>query len=708
MSKKTGRHIHNKDNKEGLHTHEDDDEFKVSFKGDVKDMPSISVSKEPQKKKQKTNKKARENKQQEIKKEMDNIEKKFNSFELTKQMLQQATGDKIPIFIEDFNQPVGNMPAKKDINEMNDKIDRATNNLRQFSMRAYRVDIADLLAQNRQNQPPQPPPQPPQPPQQPELVRGQPIIEEIDQDDDRPLLQPQQLRLGEPQQEQLSIEAPQPNPLQQLLQEQEFQPQEPEPEPEEDRPLLLPQQKRLGEPQQEFQPEEQPEEQNFFNLPLEVPRLVPREDATFEEQQDLEPISPSFQERMDQQFNNLKDENKRLRDELEHIKSMELQLFNIEQDLKGEKLKKMEDDELEALFREVEELERLQDQLGLPPTRPDTDISNKELIKKADDIEDLQEDLKEKIDKKDEEQDEEIKDIEEDINELKEIEKKLEKKYAFRQNLIDSKASTEFVDKDIELLEKLRDNIKDKSRQPTEEELIKEFDELKADEEEYNKSKGIEISKKEKLINDFNEVKKVVEEYDKNQAKEKEQDILDEMNENINPQFRFYNKELDKNVDEFDNIKQLLKTTSIIKDKVKRNKFLDRIKRDVRTLTRESENIIRDMGNLKQSISKDTYEKFKNKIEDELYIFYRFNARDLTNRVEVAWRRIDNIENNRNLEDGVDEIKDKIRPQDRTAKQFTAKQFKESTTEERTKLRLKHPIQPPQVYITQLSSLATN
>ena len=180
------------------------------------------------------------------------------------------------------------------------------------------------------------------------------------------------------------------------------------------------------------------------------------------------------------------------------------------------------------------------------------------------------------------------------------------------------------------------------------------------------------------------------------------------MNENINPQFRFYNKELDKNVDEFDNIKQLLKTTSIIKDKVKRNKFLDRIKRDVRTLTRESENIIRDMGNLKQSISKDTYEKFKNKIEDELYIFYRFNARDLTNRVEVAWRRIDNIENNRNLEDGVDEIKDKIRPQDRTAKQFTAKQFKESTTEERTKLRLKHPIQPPQVYITQLSSLATN
>ena len=108
------------------------------------------------------------------------------------------------------------------------------------------------------------------------------------------------------------------------------------------------------------------------------------------------------------------------------------------------------------------------------------------------------------------------------------------------------------------------------------------------------------------------------------------------------------------------NNKNALSTTLNTIKKHRSNIIIDNVKK----LVSSGDDIVRGMVKIEKSITEEIYKEFKEEIDDKLYEFYNYNVTNLTNRVEDAWRRIDNIRNNRDLQDGVDQIKDKIRPQD--------------------------------------------
>jgi hypothetical protein len=158
--KRSGNHKHDKDNSEGLHTHQyeelDDEGLKLIVKGKLKNLPNFSFKKpktEKQKKEAEDKKEEKKkNKKEQLNELIDTIENNFSKFQSKKQIAQQTSNSSIPIpiYIPQYTQPTGKNLNIETLTEINDMILKKENELKQYYEREFKKSFSEVDRQYSQ------------------------------------------------------------------------------------------------------------------------------------------------------------------------------------------------------------------------------------------------------------------------------------------------------------------------------------------------------------------------------------------------------------------------------------------------------------------------------------------------------------------------------------------------------------------------------
>ena len=150
--KKSGNHKHDKDNIEGLHSHEyeelEEEGIKLLVKGKLKNVPEISFKKPKTEKQKKDAKETREAKKQNKKNELtqlvEDIEKNFDKFQGKKQLAQQGVQQTIPIYIPQYTPPSGKNLNTDYLSEINNMILEKENELKEYYEKEFNQKWSEI------------------------------------------------------------------------------------------------------------------------------------------------------------------------------------------------------------------------------------------------------------------------------------------------------------------------------------------------------------------------------------------------------------------------------------------------------------------------------------------------------------------------------------------------------------------------------------
>jgi len=156
--KRSGNHKHNRDNPEGLHTHDYEElgeqGLKLLVKGKLKDMPNFSFKK-PKSEKQKRQAKEKRDKRKADKKEelnemINEIERNMEKFQSKKQIASQSVGQQIPIYIPQYTPPTASNLNIQNLSEINDMILKKENELKQYYEQEFQRKWSEIEQQYTQ------------------------------------------------------------------------------------------------------------------------------------------------------------------------------------------------------------------------------------------------------------------------------------------------------------------------------------------------------------------------------------------------------------------------------------------------------------------------------------------------------------------------------------------------------------------------------
>jgi len=156
--KRSGNHKHNRDNPEGLHTHDYEElgeqGLKLLVKGSLKNMPEFSFKKPKSEKQKKEAKEKRDKKKEDKKNELNEmineIERNLANFQSKKQIASQSVGQQIPIYIPQYTPPTGSNLNIQNLSEINDMILRKENELKQYYEQEFQRKWSEIEEQYRQ------------------------------------------------------------------------------------------------------------------------------------------------------------------------------------------------------------------------------------------------------------------------------------------------------------------------------------------------------------------------------------------------------------------------------------------------------------------------------------------------------------------------------------------------------------------------------
>ena len=152
IMKPSGNHKHDKDNIEGLHTHDFEDlgeeGIKLLIKGKLKNIPEFNFKK-PKSEKQKKEAKQRKEERKQTKKEqlnnlINDIENNVEKFQTKKQIAQQSVGQNIPIYIPQYTPPTGKNLNVENLTEINDMILKKENQLREYYEEEFKKKWSEI------------------------------------------------------------------------------------------------------------------------------------------------------------------------------------------------------------------------------------------------------------------------------------------------------------------------------------------------------------------------------------------------------------------------------------------------------------------------------------------------------------------------------------------------------------------------------------
>jgi hypothetical protein len=152
--KPSGKHKHDKDNPEGLHTHDFDElgeeGLKLLVKGKLKNLPNFSFKKaktEKQKKEAEEKKEEKKkNKKEQLNELIDTIENNFSKFQSKKQVAQQQSGSSvpIPIYIPQYTAPTDKNLNVENLTDINNMILKKENELKEYYEKEFKKKWSEV------------------------------------------------------------------------------------------------------------------------------------------------------------------------------------------------------------------------------------------------------------------------------------------------------------------------------------------------------------------------------------------------------------------------------------------------------------------------------------------------------------------------------------------------------------------------------------